>query len=378
MKVMKFGGTSVGSPERISQVANLVTDGDANIVVLSAMSGDTNALLSIADCFQEGNLPGAFAAITELYKKYVETIRQLFPNGMEATMVLSEIDNHLAELPDLNRNEIVAKGEIISTTIMNYLLQSRGNESIMLPALLFMRTLPDGSPDYDFISERLSALLSRTNAKIIITQGFICRDAEGEVSNLQRGGSDFTATIIGSVIQAEEIQIWTDIDGLHNNDPRIVENTRPIRHLSHRQASVLAFFGAKILHPLCIAPAEKASVPVKLLNTFQPSAPGTLIDSEPASGKIIAVAARDGSANQENDKVVLRFADSMDCYSFNCTETVDKSLAAVCVVGDVTAEEITKLLSDISIPVYDVTEESGYIIAVIPSDNKVAALRAIL
>lgn len=377
MKVMKFGGTSVGSAERISHVADLITDGERNLVVLSAMSGDTNALLAIADSFEQHQLPKAFAQITDLYKKYVETIGILFPNRMEATMVISEIDNHLAELPDLTRNEIVAKGEIISTTIMNYLLQSRGISSIWLPALIFMRTLPDGSPHYDFIREKLTALLSRTNADVIITQGFICRDSEGEVSNLQRGGSDFTATIIGSVIPAAEIQIWTDIDGLHNNDPRVVSGTTPVRHLSHAQASALAFFGAKILHPLCIAPAEKAGVPVKLLNTFQPQAPGTLIDSTAAAGEIIAVAAREGSATYSDGMATLTFADSRDEFSFPIVALPTPALAAVCVVGDLSAEALKERLQKSGIEAYSIISDPGRLIAIVADSEKNRALKAL-
>lgn len=374
---MKFGGTSVGTPQRMGQVAELAGNGDKNIVVLSAMSGDTNTLIKVAECFDESRLPEAFAIITDLYKKYTETIRTLIADEMTATMALSEIDNHLAELPDLNKEEIVAKGEIISTTIMYYYLMSQGASVTMLPALLFMRTKEDGSPDYDFIGSKLSALLQRTKAQIIITQGFICRDSNGEISNLKRGGSDYSATIIGSVLHAEEIQIWTDIDGLHNNDPRYVEDTVPVRHLSHSQAAALAYFGAKILHPLCIEPAQKAEVAVKLLNTFASSAPGTIIDNVTADGDIIAVAARDGIALRIDSESTLTFADSDDTYIFASAESHPRELAAVCAVGDIDASRLSDKLMHAGItPIAADTIPVGAI-AVVRAGEKVAALQAL-
>lgn len=374
---MKFGGTSVGTAQRMRQVAELAGNGDKNIVVLSAMSGDTNTLIKVAECFDESRLPEAFAIITDIYKKYTETIRTLIADEMTATMTLSEIDNHLAELPDLNKEDIVAKGEIISTTIMYYYLMSQGASVTMLPALLFMRTKEDGSPDYDFIGSKLSALLQRSKAQIIITQGFICRDSNGEISNLKRGGSDYSATIIGSVLHAEEIQIWTDIDGLHNNDPRYVEGTAPVRHLSHSQASALAYFGAKILHPLCIEPAQKAEVTVRLLNTFAPSAPGTIIDSKTADGDIIAVAARDGIALRNGSESTLTFADSDDTYIFASAEPHPRELAAVCAVGDIDASRLSDKLMHAGItPIAADTIPVGAI-AVVTAGEKVAALQAL-
>lgn len=377
MKVMKFGGTSVGNAKRMTDVAKLVNDGDKNIVVLSAMSGDTNSLLQIADDFEQGELVQAFAEITQLYKKYVETIKALIPDRMTATVALGEIDNHLAEMPDLTRNEIVAKGEIISTTIMHYYLMSLGIKSALLPALTFMRTKANGSPDYEAIGKRLTPLYNRIDAHIIITQGFICRDSYGETSNLQRGGSDFTATIIGSVLKADEIQIWTDIDGIHNNDPRYVDNTTPIRHLSHSQASALAFFGAKILHPLCIEPAKNANVPVRLLYTLDPSAPGSLIDSETAKGKLLAVSAREGQAISSDNKCTVSFTDSQDSYSFIHTEPVSGDVAVICVVGGISLPEVGEMLRKNNVePIFALSEAENKIV-IIKSKDKISALKAI-
>jgi len=377
MKVMKFGGTSVGNAKRMTDVAGLVNDGDKNIVVLSAMSGDTNTLLQIADEFERGELVQAFAKITGLYEKYTETIKALITDRMTATVVLGEIDNHLAELPDLTRNEIVAKGEIISTTLMHYYLMSLGVKSSLLPALVFMRTKSDGSPDYEEISSRLTPLYDRIDSQVIITQGFICRDSEGEVSNLERGGSDFTATIIGSVLKADEIQIWTDIDGIHNNDPRYVDGTTPIRHLSHSQASALAFFGAKILHPLCIEPAKNANVPVRLLNTLDPSAPGSLIDSETAKGTLLAVSARDGRAISCGNTCTISFAGSNDSYSFVHTGAVPGDVAVICVVGAISRHEVEEMLQKDNVePVCILSEEENKLV-IIKSKDKIPALKAI-
>lgn len=373
---MKFGGTSVGTAERIAQVAELVNDGQRNIVVLSAMSGDTNTLIKVSECFRNNELPQAFALITELYRKYTETIRALIPDQMTATMALSEIDNHLAELPDLDHNEIVAKGEIISTTLMYYFLMSKGIASTLLPALTFMRTLADGAPDINFADERLSRLLERTSANVVITQGFICRDADGNVANLQRGGSDYTATIIGSAIHADEVQIWTDIDGLHNNDPRFVSGTAPVRHLSHAQASALAFFGAKILHPLCISPAAGAGVTVKLLNTFEPDAPGTVIDSCPATGLTVAVAAREGKLSRTDGKAVITFSDSSDSFEMPECEAADCDVAAICVVGETSPAKVSETLLGAGINVLAATETPTGAVAAVGVNDKVAALQA--
>lgn len=376
MKVMKFGGTSVGSPERIAQVRNLINDGERNIVVASAMSGDTNALIAIAECFEKGNLVDAFARITDLYKKYTETIRALITDEMTATMALSEIDNHLAELADLDTNEIMAKGEVISTTLLHYYLMSRGIKSALLPALLFMRTLPDGTPDYKYIAERLTPLVDRAKAKIIITQGFICRDCDGRVSNLQRGGSDFSATIIGSVLHADDIQIWTDIDGLRNNDPRYVDNTVAVRHISHTHAAALAYFGAKILHPLCIAPASAANVAVKLLNTFDPEAPGTLIDSDDSDTSLTAVAARDGFAQLCDGSAIITFSDSHDTYTFLCDSLPQNKLTAVYIVGDFDQKKIGEMLAKAGITPISISPAHSGHVAVVATTDKINALKA--
>lgn len=240
-----------------------------------------------------------------------------------------------------------------------------------------MHTKADGSPDYEKIAERLHPLVGRIDTQVIITQGFICKDSDGEVSNLQRGGSDFTATIIGSVVKADEIQIWTDIDGIHNNDPRYVEGTMPIRHLSHSQASALAYFGAKILHPLCIEPAKQAKVPVRLLNTLDSSAPGSLIDSEQATGRLIAVSAREGKAKSCDKQCTITFADSQDTYTFPHSTAIPTELAAICVVGEISEIEIAESLQKAGISPFHINTEDGHTVAIINGNEKISALQAL-
>ena len=303
MIVMKFGGTSVGTPERMKHVASLVTrSGQPTFVVLSAMSGTTNTLLEISDYLYKKNPDGANEVINMLEAKYMQHIEQLYSTEEwreKTRQFLVEEFNYLRSFTkdlftSFEEKSIVAQGEVISTNMMTNYLHEIGIDAILLSALDFMRTDKNAEPDTQYIKEKLTALLKENdNHQIYVTQGFICRNAYGEVDNLQRGGSDYTASLIGAAIEAEEIQIWTDIDGMHNNDPRIVDDTEAVRQLNFEEAAELAYFGAKILHPTCIQPAKYAGIPVRLLNTMEPDAEGTIVDNVIMRGKINAVAAKD-------------------------------------------------------------------------------------
>ena len=303
MKVMKFGGTSVGSPERMKGVASLVTkSGEPTFVVLSAMSGTTNTLIEISEYLYKKNPDGANEVINNLERKYQQHVEELFSTEEYKEKTRQFLAEEFAFLRSFTKDlftsfeakSIVAQGEVMSTNMVtNYLLE-QGIKAILLSALDFMRTDKNGEPDPQYIKEKLAAILKANEGyQIYITQGFICRNAYGEVDNLQRGGSDYTASLIGAAIDAEEIQIWTDIDGMHNNDPRIVDKTEAVRQLNFEEASELAYFGAKILHPTCVQPAKYAGIPVRLKYTMEPDAEGTIIDNVLVRGKIKAVAAKD-------------------------------------------------------------------------------------
>ena len=302
MKVLKFGGTSVGTTQRMKDVVKLITDGEKKIVVLSAMSGTTNSLVEISDYLYKKNPEGAFETINALEAKYHKHVNELYSTEefkVSTWNVLKDVFDFLRTFTKgiftmYEEKMIVGQGEILSTNmITNYLLEN-GYKACLLPALEFMRTDKNGEPDLGFISDKLKEQLDKyPDAEIYITQGFICRNAYGEMDNLQRGGSDYTASLIGAAINASEIQIWTDIDGMHNNDPRFVDKTSPVSHLHFEEAAELAYFGAKILHPTCVQPAKFAGIPVKLLNTMDPTAPGTVISNETEQHKIKAVAAKD-------------------------------------------------------------------------------------
>ena len=388
MKVLKFGGTSVGSPQRMKDVAKLITDGERKIVVLSAMSGTTNTLVEISDYLHKKNPDGANEVINRLENKYKQHINELFSTeeyrqkGMELLKVRFELlRSYTKDLFTLFEERIVlAQGELLSTTMVNYYLQEQGVKSVLLPALDFMRTDKNAEPDLPYIKERLAQQLeANPDAEIYITQGFICRNAYGEVDNLQRGGSDYSASLIGAAVKADEIQIWTDIDGMHNNDPRIVDKTSPVRHLHFEEAAELAYFGAKILHPTCIQPAKYANIPVRLLNTMDPKAEGTMISNETEKGKIKAVAAKENitaikikssrmllahgflrkvfeifekyqtsidmictsevgvSVSIDNVKHLNEILDELRKYG---TVTVDHNMCIVCVVGDLEWENV--------------------------------------
>lgn len=303
MLVYKFGGTSVGTPQRMKEVCNLVTaDGSSKIVVLSAMSGTTNSLVEVCDYLKNGNAEGAGTIINLLRRKYREHLPHLYATKEMESQTRELLDNIFLELHDCCslkfcdavEKDILSKGEVMSTNmVVNYLRES-GVKAYLLPALDFMRKAKNGEPDMIYIREKLNALLEEhPGYDIYITQGFICRNFNGEVDNLERGGSDYTATLIGAAVRSDEVQIWTDIDGMHNNDPRFVEGTTPVRHLHFEESAELAYFGAKILHPTCIQPARCAAVPVRLKNTMDPSAPGTIINNDMERGTIKAVAAKD-------------------------------------------------------------------------------------
>ena len=302
MKVLKFGGTSVGSASRFKEVARLITAGHKDIVVLSAMSGTTNSLVEIAGYLYNHNLDGAKDVIASLHAKYNGAIKDLLTQKESSQKAQTYIDGIFKTLVNITKesfNEIqerviLSQGELMSTFLMTTYLEEQGVNVKLLPALSFMKLDAQGEPDLEGIKTALTQLLAKeSGADLYITQGYICMNAREEVDNLKRGGSDYSACIIGAVTGADEIQIWTDIDGLHNNDPRVVEKTSAVRHLHFDEAAELAYFGAKILHPTCILPARYANIPVRLLNTMEPEAPGTLIDSVPDSGVIKAVAAKD-------------------------------------------------------------------------------------
>ena len=303
MKVMKFGGTSVGSPERMKGVASLVTEsGEPTFIVLSAMSGTTNSLVEISDYLYKKNPEGANEVINNLEKKYMQHVEDLYSTDeMKKTtreFLQGEFNYLRSFTKDLftsfEEKSIVAQGEIMSTNMVVNYLKEQGVKAVLLSALDFMRTDKNAEPDPQYIKEKLAAIMEQNQGyQIYITQGFICRNAYGEVDNLQRGGSDYTASLIGAALPADEIQIWTDIDGMHNNDPRVVEHTEAVRQLNFEEAAELAYFGAKILHPTCVQPAKYAGIPVRLKNTMDPKADGTIIDNVIVRGKIKAVAAKD-------------------------------------------------------------------------------------
>ncbi len=302
MKILKFGGTSVGTPQRMKEVSQLITDGEKKIVVLSAMSGTTNSLVEIADYIKKRNPEAASNVINKLRTLYRQHTSQLYDkseNVEKTNYLLLEIFMHLHDLTSMEystelEKEILAQGELMSTNMVTNYLKEQGVRVMLISALDFMRTDEKDEPDMLYIKEHIRNIIDKNpDYDLYITQGFICRNHDGKVDNLQRGGSDYTACLIGAVLRTEEIQIWTDIDGMHNNDPRFVPNTTPVRQLNFEEAAELAYFGAKILHPTCIQPAHYASVPVRLLNTMDPSAPGTIINEQMQEGTIKAVAAKD-------------------------------------------------------------------------------------
>ena len=303
MKVMKFGGTSVGSPARMKEVTKLVTkSGEPVFVVLSAMSGTTNSLVDISNYLYKKNADGANDVINQLEQKYLKHVDELYQTDAMKEKTNEFIKSEMNYLRSFTKElftsfeekSIIAQGELMSTNMVVNYMQEQGIKAVLLNALDFMRTDKNSEPDPAYIKEKLAALLEKNEGQqVYITQGFICRNAYGEVDNLQRGGSDYTASLIVAAIYAEEIMIWTDIDGMHNNDPRVVDKTQPVHQLHFEEAAELAYFGAKILHPTCVQPAKYAGIPVRLLNTMEPDAEGTTISNATEYGKIKAVAAKD-------------------------------------------------------------------------------------
>ncbi len=302
-KILKFGGTSVGNPERIKALIPLISDKEKKVVVLSAISGTTNSLIEITDLLYEGNVEGASSKIEALRAKYHKVVEELYETDQFRKTGNELIDSHfdyinnftLRVFTKLQEKAIVAQGELMSTSLLHQLLQEKNIKSSLISALNFMRIDKDGEPDYFYISENIARELKKHGSDtIIITQGFICRNVYGEIDNLKRGGSDYSASIIGAVLKVKEIQIWSDISGFHNNDPRFVEGTKVIRELSFDEAAELAYFGAKILHPSSVNPAREKNIPVRLKNTMEPEDEGTLITSSSTLLDYKAVAAKDG------------------------------------------------------------------------------------
>ena len=388
MKVLKFGGTSVGSAARMKEVAKLICDGEQKIVVLSAMSGTTNSLVEISDYLYKNNTAGALEKINALEQKYDDVVEALYSSEASKTEAKSVLKSHFDYLRSFSKSvftlfeekAVLAEGEMLSTNMFELYLKEIGENSTLLPALDYMKIDKNAEPDTNFIAENLAKQLELQPDKMIyITQGFVCRNFYGEIDNLQRGGSDYTASLVGAAIKASEIQIWTDIDGMHNNDPRFVEGTKPVPVLHFEEAAELAYFGAKILHPTCILPAKLANIPVRLLNTMEPKAHGTLISTQSKKGKIEAVAAKDGitaikiksgrmllahgflrkvfeifeshhtpidmvttsevgvSVSIDNAKKLDEIVNDLKKFG---TVTVDKDMVIICVVGDMPFENV--------------------------------------
>ena len=380
---MKFGGTSVGSPDRMKNVASLITaSGESTFVVLSAMSGTTNSLVEVADYLYKKNPEGANEVINNLEKQYAKHVDELLADPQHREKLRAFLIDEFNYLHSFTKDlftsfeekTIVAQGEVISTNMMVSYLQEIGVKAVLLDALDFMRTDKNNEPDMAFIRENLARLMEENQGyQIYITQGFICKNAYGETDNLLRGGSDYTASLVGAVLPADEIQIWTDIDGMHNNDPRVVDKTEAVRQLNFEEAAELAYFGAKILHPTCVQPAKYAGIPVRLKNTLDPDAEGTIINNEVLHNKIKAIAAKDKitaikikssrmllatgflrkvfeifesyqtpidmivtsevgvSMSIDNDSHLEEIVDELKKYG---TVTVDTGMCIVCVVGD--------------------------------------------
>ncbi len=387
MKILKFGGTSVGSPERMKKLLDIIDPADQQIVVLSAVSGTTNSLVEISAKLLKEDKQAALTLINALHQKYNEFVIELLPEGDFREQGQEVVDYHFGFLETLvndlftpvEEKVVLAQGELLSTTLYHIYLKSIGVPSVLLAALDFMKIDEDNEPDVPFTTAHLQPVLDQhKDNKLFITQGFICRNSFGEVDNLRRGGSDYTASLLGAAILAEEVQIWTDIDGMHNNDPRIVKGTKPIAQLSFDEAAELAYFGAKILHPQSVFPAQKYKIPVRLLNTMEPKAAGTVISSESEKGKIKSIAAKDGitaikiqssrmllaygflrrvfeiferyktpidmiTTSEVAVSVTIDVTDNLDkiieeLHAFGTVE-VDANQSIVCVVGDFSAEK---------------------------------------
>ncbi|MBP9070411.1 MAG: aspartate kinase [Bacteroidia bacterium] len=431
MLIQKFGGTSVGSAQRIKDLTKLVVNSTPKIVVLSAMSGTTNSLVEINNALYTKDTVLANELISKLKTKYEKEISELYSKPESLAKAKDLIHNHFEHIKNFTldmftANEekaILAQGELLSTAMFHFYLEEIGVNSVLLPALNFMRIDANDEPDMAYVEANLIAELKKyPNAILFITQGYICRNAFGEIDNLKRGGSDYTASIVGAAIRSEEIQIWTDIDGMHNNDPRIVNKTHPIKELSFDEAAELAYFGAKILHPTCILPAQKRNIPVRLKNTMQPEAEGTLIANVDSKEGIKAIAAKDGitAINIKSDRMLLahgflravfeifeRFKTSIDMITTsevavsltidndkNLNEIlkelkeiavveVEKDQAIICIVGNLSKEKhgygfkVMESLKDIPLRMVSYGGSANNISVLVSADKKKEALMAL-
>lgn len=429
--VLKFGGTSVGSAQRIKDLVKLTVNDTPKIVVLSAMSGTTNSLVEICNSLYSKNIKQATEQINNLKQKYYTELKALYSKEESLQKASNLIDNHFAyitafTLDMFTANEekaILAQGELLSTALFHYYLEEINIESVLLPALNFMRIDENDEPNLDYIEKYIFEELNKHKGKkLFITQGYICRNAFGEIDNLKRGGSDYTASIIGAAIKSPEVQIWTDIDGMHNNDPRIVNKTHPISELSFDEAAELAYFGAKILHPTCILPAQKRNIPVRLKNTMQPNAKGTLIANINTTEGIKAVAAKDGitAINIKSARMLLahgflravfeifeRYKTSIDMITTSevavsltidnsknlkdilkdlkeiAQVEIDEDQTIICIVGQLPKEQpgyankVLEALKDIPLRMVSYGGSSNNISVLVNGDQKKAALQAL-
>ncbi|MBU0696220.1 MAG: aspartate kinase [Bacteroidetes bacterium] len=387
MKVLKFGGTSVGSPERMKKLLDIINPNERQIVVLSAVSGTTNSLVEIGQAYLASDKPKANLLIKTLKDKYEVFITELFANTAYREQAKEIIDYHFDLLyafsndlfTTIEDKVIVAQGELLSTTLYHVYLKEIGVPSVLLPALDFMKIDADNEPIVDYITDHIQPFLDAApDINLFITQGYICRNSFGEIDNLRRGGSDYTASLIGAGIRSEEVQIWTDIDGMHNNDPRIVKGTKPIANLSFDEAAELAYFGAKILHPQSVFPAQKYKIPVRLLNTMEPKAFGTLISSESEKGKIKSIAAKDGitAIKIHSSRMLLAYGFLRRVFEvFERYKTpidmITTSEVAVSVTIDETKYlgEITKELSDFGVVEVDVNQTIVCVVGDLSADS---------
>ena len=429
-KIMKFGGTSVGKPHRMHEVARLVTaDNEKKIVVLSAVSGTTNALVAIGNDLSAGNKEAARLKIGELEGQYRQFITELVKKPQSITQAENILKEHFEFLhiilrisfSDALNKDILAQGELLSTKLFSVYLEEQNISHELIPALEFMSIDANDEPQVENIREKIGRVLAQyPNQRLFITQGYICRNARGEVDNLKRGGSDYSASLIAAAVQASVCEIWTDINGMHNNDPRIVNATIPIEHLSFDEAAELAYFGAKILHPASIWPAQQYKVPVKLLNTMEPQAIGTTIMEHAASSGVKAVAAKDGitainvkssrmllaygflrkvfevfekyrtsidmittsevavSLTIDNDSALSEIVRELESFS---TVSVDKDQAIVSIVGNQIASHADTLrkvfdsLADIDVRMVSYGGSEHNISVLVPADQKKAVLQ---
>jgi len=428
MKVLKFGGTSLGSANKIKNVASIINTDVRKIVVLSAMSGTTNRLEIISALLMNAKKEEAVVHIEILKKEYLQTVRELLISDellSKGNKLIKYHFNYLLSFTQsdftlLEERTVLVQGELISTALLNYYLEEQKIKSVIIPALNFMRIDKSLEPDEYYIKESLKRELAQyPNQNIFITQGYVCRNAYGEIDNLKRGGSDYSASLIGAQLDVDELQIWTDIDGFHNNDPRYVEKTFPIKELSFDEAAELAYFGAKILHPSSVLPVKLKNIPVWLKNTMQPEELGTLITEKLTEGEIKAVAAKDGitavkiksgrmllahgflrrvfevferyetpidmittseiavTVTIDNPKNLAEIRTELEAYS---TVEVDDEQTIICVVGNLIAEEkgialkVIHALEDIPLRMISYGGSKHNISVLVNSKDKVRAL----